>query len=140
MNRLMKQAFEAGQIRGRESRIRVDRKKKKIAYKAPNGMIFYIDTRPVEEGGEPTVRTAEAEIYSASHRTHTLGGGRVCLASSLRGWDLTRILFQCDSWARGYEIYQRTGHFPEDPRQSFGRSGRQRATTPKKWFLESLFG
>ena len=80
MNRLMRQVFDPDQIRGRQSRIRVDRQSQKIAYQAPNGMIFYIDTRPIEEGGEPTVRTEEAEIFSASHKTHTLGGGRVCLA------------------------------------------------------------
>lgn len=125
MNRLMRQVYDAEQIRGRESRIRIDRGREKIAYKAPNGMIFYIDTRPLAEGGEPTVRTAEAELYSISHKTHTLGGGRVCLATSLRGWDLTRILFQCDSWAHGYEVYQKTGSFPADPRQSFRRGARR---------------
>ena len=82
-------------------------------------MVFFIDASPVDEGGEPQVRTPEAELYGPAHKTHTLGGGRVCLADSLRGWDLTRILFQCDSWARGYEIYKRTGRFPKNPRQSF---------------------
>ncbi len=125
MNRLMRHVFDADQIRGRESRIRIDRPRQKIAYQAPNGMVFYIDTRPIDEGGEPTVRTAEAELYSASHKTHTLSGGRVCLAASLRGWGLTRILLQCDSWARGYEIYQKTGRFPADPRQCFRRGARQ---------------
>lgn len=134
MNRLMNQVFEPEQIRGREPRIRVDRTNRKIAYKAPNGMVFFIDTRPTEEGGEPIVRTEEAELYSAGHSTHTLGSGRVCLASSLRGWDLTRILFQCDSWARGYEIYKATGSFPNSPREAFAR-GQQR---PKS-FLERLF-
>lgn len=129
MNRLMQQVTQEDQIRGRASRIRVDRASRKIAYKAPNGMVFYIDTRPVEEGGEPIVRTPEAELYSASHKTHTLGNGRACLASSLRGWDLTRILLQCDSWARGYEIYQETQRFPEDTRESFSRSARQRAAS-----------
>jgi len=123
MNWLMNQAFQSDQIRGRESRIRVDRARQRIAYKAPNGMIFFIETKPVEEGGQPVVRTETAELFGPSHSTHTLGGGRVCLASSLRGWDLTRILFQCDSWARGYEIYQRTGHFPKDARESFSRHG-----------------
>lgn len=123
MNRLMNQVFEADQIRGREARLRIDRANQKIAYKAPNGMVFFIDTRPVEEGGEPIISTKEAELYSAGHSTHTLGSGRVCLAGSLRGWDLTRILFQCDSWARGYEIYQATGTFPDNPRQVFTSRG-----------------
>ena len=138
MNRLMKQALESDQIRGRESRIRIDREKKKIAYKAPNGMVFYIDTRLVDEGGEPEVLTPEAELYSAAHKTHTLGDGRVCLANSLRGWDLTRILFQCDSWARGYEIYKQTGRFPEDPRHSFSRTARQQESTDPKSFFDWL--
>ncbi len=121
MNRLMMQAYEPDQVRGRESRIRINRRAQKLAYKAPNGMVFFIDTSAVDEGGEPRVFTEHAELYGASHRTHTLGGGRVCLASSLRGWDLTRILLQCDSWARGYEIYQRTGRFPRNARESFSR-------------------
>jgi len=139
MNRLMRQAFEPDQIRGRESRVRVDRANKKIAYKAPNGMVFFIDTCPVEEGGEPKVHTPEAELYGPAHKTHTLGSGRVCLAESLRGWDLTRILFQCDSWARGYEIYQRTGQFPNDPRQSFNPAARSQAAHCPPSFLERLF-
>ena len=139
MNRLMRQVTQEDQIRGRGSRIRVDRAKRKIAYKAPNGMVFYIDTRPVDEGGEPIVRTAEAELYSASHKTHTLGNGRVCLATSLRGWDLTRILFQCDSWARGYEIYKQTGQFPEDTLESFSRTARQRTESRPRSFLDNLF-
>jgi len=139
MNYLMKQAFEKDQIRGRESRIRVDRSKKKIAYKAPNGMCFFIETKGVESGGEPKVRTPEAEIYSASHKTHTLGRGRVCLAESLRGWELTRILFQCDSWARGYEIYKKTGRFPDDPRESFDPSARSQTRTRSKSLFEMLF-
>lgn len=140
MNRLMAQTKDPDQIRGRESRIRVDHSKKKIAYKAPNGMAFYIDTRPIEEGGEPIVNTAEAELYSAAHKTHTLGDGRVCLALSLRGWDLTRILFQCDSWARGYEIYKKTQHFPDNPRQAFSRAWLQQAAARPKSFLERLLG
>src|SRR5690554_6645772 len=119
MNHLMKQAFEPDQIRGRQSRIRVDRARRKIAYKAPNGMVFFIETGPMEEGGEPIVCTPEAELYGPAHKTHTLGDGRVCLADSLRGWDLTRILFQCDSWARGWEVFKQTGQFPKNPRQSF---------------------
>jgi len=139
MNRLMQQASEPDQIRGREARIRVDRARKRIAYKAPNGMVFFIDASPVDEGGEPQVRTPEAELYGPAHKTHTLGGGRVCLADSLRGWDLTRILFQCDSWARGYEIYKRTGRFPKNPRQSFSpRAQEQDASRPTS-FLERLF-
>ncbi|MBN2374488.1 hypothetical protein JXL19_11945 [bacterium] len=140
MNRLMRQAFEPGQIRGRESRIRVDRNKQKIAYKAPNGMIFFIDTQYVEAGGEPIVSTPEAEICGASHKTHTYGGGRVCLASTIRDWELTQILFQCDSWARGYEIYQRTGEFPKDPRQSFCTRARQKAKGCSNSLLRFLFG
>lgn len=140
MNLLMKQTSEPDQIRGRESRIRVNREKRKIAYTAPNGMVFFIDTRPTEEGGEPIVSTPDAELYSASHKTHTLGGGRVCLASSLRGWDLTRILFQCDSWARGFELYKKTGEFPADPLEAFSPTVRRLKASRPKSFLDSIFG
>lgn len=140
MNRLMQQAFDPSQIRGRDSRIRIDRANKKIAYKAPNEMVFFIDTRPVEEGGEPKVHTSTAELYGPGHKTHTLGDGRVCLAESLRGWDLTRILFQCDSWARGYEIYEKTGRFPDDPLQSFSREARNKAGRQPASFFARLFG
>lgn len=138
MNRLLDQCFQADQVRGRESRIRINRERRRLAYRAPNGMDFFIDCRPVEEGGEPRVFTKSAELYGPSHRTHTLGDGRVCLAQSLRGWDLVRILFQIDSWARGYEIYQRTGGFPNDPRACF--RPRDRTVVPKKRsFLDGLF-
>ena len=126
MNKLMKQVYQPDQVRGRESRIRVDPGRQMIAYKAPNSMVFFIDTKPLDVGGEAIVTNDHAELYSASHKTHTLGSGRVCLAGSLRGWDLTQILFQCDSWARGYEIYQRTGKFPEDPIEAFSRTKRNR--------------
>lgn len=121
MNYLMRQCNDYSMIKGREARIRVKRDEDKIAYKSVNGMLFFIDTSPVNTGGEPTIRTPEAEIYSASHKTHTFGSGRVCLAESIRGWDLTKILFQCDSWARGYEIYKNTGKFPDSPREVFKR-------------------
>ena len=126
-NRLMKEVFDPEEIKGRESRIRIDRARRKIAYKAPNGMIFFIDTRPIEEGGEPIVWTKEAVLYDASHKTHTLSEGRVCLADSLRGWPLSKILFQCDSWARAQEIFLETGYFPKSPREAFSREIVERA-------------
>ena len=125
MNRLMRQAFEPDKIRGREQRIRISRGQRIIAYKAPNGMLFKIDTMPIESGGEPVVHNDEVSELSSSHRSHTLGQGRVCLAENLRGWDLTRILFQCDSWARGYEIYQETGVFPDSPKKVFTHNSRK---------------
>ncbi|MBU4567293.1 MAG: hypothetical protein KKE29_21455 [Proteobacteria bacterium] len=139
MNRLMRQAFEKDQIRGRESRIRVDRDRQKIAYKAPNGTLFFIETGSVEEGGEPVVRSPAADIYSAAHKTHTLGGSRVCLANSLRGWDLTRILLQCDSWARGMELYRSGQKFPSSPKEAFARHPQSGRSGPKK-LLKLLFG
>lgn len=139
MNRLMRQAFDPDQIRGRESRIRVNQAGKRIAYKAPNGMVFFIDTRPVDEGGEPIVRSSEAKRYGANHKTHTLGDSQVCLADSLRGWELTRILFQCDSWARGIEIYRKTGKFPDNPGQSFSRqTSRNHGSTRTSNFFKRL--
>jgi len=119
MNYLMKQLEDPEQIRGREDRLRVKYDAEKIAYKAPNGMVFVIDTSPINEGGEAVVTTKEAEGYPASHETHTFGDGRICLAESIRGWELTQILFQCDSWARGLELYEETGIFPDDPLEAF---------------------
>lgn len=121
MNRLMRQAFDLEQTRGRTSLIRINRDREMILYKTKSGILFKIDTSPTESGGEAIVKTKEAARFGADHSTHTLGGGRVCLARSLRGWDLTRILFQCDSWARGYEIYKKTGSFPDSPKKVFSR-------------------
>lgn len=119
MNRLMLQTQQPDQIRGRESRVRTRPAEQKIAYQAPNGIVFYIDTRPTNTGGEPIVSTKEREAQVASHDTHTLGKGHVCLANSIRGWDLTKILFYCDSWARGVELYRLTGLFPRSPLNAF---------------------
>lgn len=130
MNRLMQQVNQPDQIRGRESRVRVDRARRKIAYKAQNGMEFIIDTKPTETGGNAVVENKLVKRFSASHSRHTLGNGRVCLANNLRGWDLTRILFQCDSWARGYEIYKKTGTFPDSPKQVFSKSSHRQDTNP----------
>lgn len=109
------------------------------SYSAPsNGMPFFIDTRPLDEGGEPQVCTPEAKLHGAGHKTHTLGKGRVCLAGSLRGWDLTQILFQCDSWARGWEIFKQTGRFPDSPRDSCSTTARSKPSRPTS-FLRRLF-
>ena len=122
MNKLMQQVKQPDQIRGRESRLKVDWAHRKIAYKAPNEMVFIIDTKPTETGGEPIVLNQVAKSLGISHRTHSLGDGRVCLADNLRGWDLTKILLQCDSWACGYEIYKKTGTFPSSPKAAFRRT------------------
>lgn len=136
-NYLLDQAQEADQIRGRENQLRVNYRSGHMLYKAPNKVIFRIDTSPVGTGGEPIVTTETAEIYSASHRTHTLGGGRVCLAASLRGWELHRILLQIDSWARGHEIYKQTGKFPDSIGDVF--KNLKSLNKPKKGFLSKLF-
>ena len=140
MNRLMRDTYDPEQTRGRSHRLRRNITNGIIRYTAPNGMLFEIDTRPIDEGGDPEVKCDAAKIYSASHKTHTLGDGRVCLATSLRGWDLTRILLQCDSWARGMEIYKKTGRFPKDPLESFRTSSSRREEPKKKSFWEALFG
>ncbi|RME44507.1 MAG: hypothetical protein D6795_17845 [Deltaproteobacteria bacterium] len=118
-NPLMEQVFDDEQIAGRRRRIRINRAARKIAYKAPNGMIFFIDTRPVEEGGEPEIWTDQGDLYTPRVKKHIVGRQRVCLAASLRGWELSRILFQCDSWARAQEIFLETGYFPMSPREAF---------------------
>lgn len=119
MNKLMEQIRDPDQIRGRESRIRINWEKNIIAYRTPNGMIFKIYTQPTESGGEAVVRNKQAKSLPSGSTAHHYGGGHVCLAHNLRGWDLTRILFQIDSWARGYEIYKKTGSFPDSPKDTF---------------------
>lgn len=136
MNRLMRQVYDRNQTRGRTNRVRVKPREGVIAYKAANNLPFFIHTRPVDEGGDPIVFCYVPETRGTSHKTHSLGDGRVCLADSLRGWDLTRILFQCDSWARGLEIYRATGHFPGSPREAF--SGQRHLANRSIW--ERVFG
>ncbi len=138
MNHLLRQAGDPAYTRGRSRRLRVHYARQRIAYRAPNGMVFHIDTSRVEEGGEPRVYTLSARDAPPSHATHTNGNSRVCLAVSLRGWDLTRILFQCDSWARGCEIYRRTGHFPDTPLESFNPAARRTARRPASLFIRLL--
>jgi len=137
MNRLMEQTRDPRQIRGRESQVRIDREEKIIAYKAPNGMIFKIHTQPTESGGETVVMNKEAKSLPSGSKAHHYGKGHVCLAHSLRGWDLTRILFQCDSWARGYEIYKKTGRFPGSPKVTFSGNPPPRKTI--KSIIQNLF-
>ena len=121
MNKLMRQTQDPEQIEGRESRLRINCEKKIIAYQAPNRMIFKIHTLPTESGGEAKVMNKEAESLPSGSKAHHYGNGHVCLAHSMRGWDLLRILFQCDSWAKGYEIYKKTGRFPKSPKDSFSK-------------------
>ena len=117
MNRLIYQAGDRDHLGGRFDR--VGYKGKKIGYRAPNGEVFFVHTQPIESGGAPIVTAKVAEQFEASHETHTLGDGEVCLAENLRGWDLSQILFQCDSWARGFEIWRETGKFPPSPSDTF---------------------
>lgn len=121
MNYLMQQATDPQYIKGRESALRINRRRGLIAYRAPNGMKFVIDTSPLYEGGGAVVYSEEAKNLPASHNTHTLGSGALCLASSTRGWNLTKILFQCDAWAHGMQVYRATGRFPDGLRQTFSR-------------------
>lgn len=137
MNKLMQQVSQSDQIRGRTSRIRINKNEKIIAYRAPNGMIFKIHTRPTESGGEAVVKNKEARSLPAGSEAHHYGNGHVCLAHNLRGWDLTRILFQIDAWARGYEIYKQTGRFPDSPKKTF--SGKPSPRTSIKSIIQNLF-
>ena len=117
MNRLIYQAGDRDHLGGRFPRVGF--KGSKIGYRAPNGEVFCVPPQPIESGGVPIVTAKVAEQLGASHETHTLGDGEVCLATSLRGWDLSPILFYCDSWARGIEIWQETGKFPPSPGDVF---------------------
>ena len=145
MNKLMRQTQDPEQIKGRESRIRIHREKRIIAYQAPNRLVFKIHTRPTESGGEVKVMNKEAQSLPVGGEAHHYGRGHVCLAhKSMRGWDLFRILFQCDSWAKGYETYKETGYFPSSPKTAFLRkepeqSPRPYMVAPPSPQLKSLF-
>jgi len=104
---------------GRRHRIQVNKFSNKLRYTAPNGILFIIDCSDSGTREAPVIISPEAEPYGTSHATHTLGDGRVCLASSISGWELDRILLYCDSWAKGIRIYQRGKGFPKNPRASF---------------------
>ncbi len=123
MNYLLEDLGKADQIQGREKRLRVDWGSQKIAYKAPNGTVFFIDTKPLEVGGDIRVISPVIKDYPLSHKTHTNGDGTICLAENLRGWALVNILFFIDSWARGFELYNNTGVFPDSPKACFKKQG-----------------
>ena len=117
-----------------------------IRYTNPEGTEFRIETGYVNTGGEPRVYTQVAEGLGPSHETHTLGGGRVCLARSLRGWDLERIFFYCRFWGKGFKLYMETGIFPPNPRatqaalNSEGRAPAERLCPRAVTVAESLLG
>ncbi len=113
MNYLMQQATDPEYIKGREAALRINRRRGLIAYRAPNGMKFVIDTSPLYDGGVCRVYCEDAKDMPHGH------GGEPCLAGSYRGWNLTKLLFQCDAWAHGAEFYRATGHFPDGAAESF---------------------
>lgn len=120
MHRLIEQFLrDPSETRGRQQSLSVSRERDRIRYVAPNGIEFTIDCSDAGSCGEPHVSSPAAVRYGTSHEAHTLGNGRVCLASSLRGWDLAKILVYCDSWAKGVRIYERTGTFPPSPKDVF---------------------
>ena len=119
MNKLINMAYDFNQTRGRK--VQVSRDKSHIRYIAPNGIEFKIYPGDFPYGN-PVAYSPAAEPYGASHETHTLGSGKVCLGESMGGWDLTKILFFCDSWARGIRIYEDGYEFPSSPKVSFNRN------------------
>lgn len=99
MNALIGQASEPEQIRGRESRIRVNHVNQQIVYKACNGMLFVIDTRPTNKGRAPLVLCPSAIGRGPSHHTHCYGNGCVDPPCGLAGKPLGWLLHFCDSFA-----------------------------------------
>lgn len=117
MNSLFNQVYDFEQVQGRK--VYINEREKTIRYIAPNGIVFTIETEPVEYYGEAKVHSKHAEPFGASHDHHTYSNGYVCLANSIRNWPLLQILVYCDSWAKGYDIYRKTGRFPNCPLESF---------------------
>ena len=124
MNYLISQFIDRRHCRGREYRLQINNYKNKIRYIALNQIVFIIDCSDAGASGSPGIYSNIVRGCSASHDSHTLGkdtidGGQICLAESINGWDLDRILFYCDSWAKGFCIYKRTGKFPNTPKSVF---------------------
>ena len=114
---LVRQLHDRSQVKGRTDKLSLVQKPSgvtAIRYRAPNGIVFFIEPRR-HPYGEPAVWCREAKQFPASQKTHTFGEGYVCLGHGLMRWDLTRILVYCDGWAAGYDAYRRTGKFPPNP-------------------------
>ena len=114
---LIQQMANSSQCRGRAGRLQLVKNTAgsvAIRYQAASGMVFFIEPRR-HPYGEPGIWCKEAAALPASARTHTFGGGYVCLGHGLTSWDLRRILIYCDGWAKGYQTYRRTGRFPPNP-------------------------
>lgn len=118
-NYLIRQANSHRYLKGRKYRLWVSNPTEKIKYKAPNGMVFYIHTKQIKTGGTPEVYNEQASMLPSSHDTHVFKKGEVCLAKSIRGWNLNRILYYCDAWSRGFEIFLQSGSFPSHPSITF---------------------
>ena len=110
---------DPSQSQGRRDRLSANGDRTKLRYFAPNGVPFFIDCSDAGDKDEPLVHSPVATPYGVSHATHTLGKGRVCLALSIRGWELSQVLLYCDSWAKGIRIYEATGSFPANPKAIF---------------------
>ena len=118
MSYLFAQAFERNQIRGRESRIRVDRAQKKIAYKTPNGMLFFIDTRHTEHDERSQILCPEGLNDGPPHQTHIYPPqGRVDMPVNTQAYPLVRLLELCDWFSDCFRTYQRNGQFSPTTKQ-----------------------
>ena len=120
-NPLIRQSYDHSEVGLRGPRLQRHTSLPRLRYQSANGMMIEIDCSAVIEGGEAVVRCPSVDHLPVSHSTHTYGDGKLCLADSIAGWSLSRILFFADAWCRGYEIWQATGHFPDSPAETFSR-------------------
>ena len=125
MRNLIKQAQDRKQIKGREKRIKIARRKDGligIRYIAPNNEVFFIDPRDYPFENPEVYSDWPKEInHPTGTDTHYHGNGRICLCTNLRKMELFEILFQIDGWARGLELYQKGYKFPKNPKDTFDK-------------------
>lgn len=123
MNKFMMQVRQRDQLEGREPWVRVDWAREVIAFRvhifdkrrqAYQDIDFFIDTRPMNTGGDPIVRSPRANRHTPrGHENHMYNDHSCCLGINLRRMDLCEILRRCEAWAGGIITYEYGGHFPD---------------------------
>ena len=109
----MQQIQDPRYTRGRAGALAVNFKTQTILYVAPNRMRFFIDTTPLNEGGQPIVNCCVDTWHPQSRSVPSLNSMPACLGN-LRGFNLAKVLFACDTWAQCYGYYRMTGIFPNN--------------------------
>lgn len=120
MQDLIRQAQDPTEIRGREGQVSI------IRFRSGDPGIRYVTHQKqfliAVKNGSPCVHSNWPVEHNlpAGHATHYFGNGNVCVGRDL-DVPLHALLHMIDGWACAFQVYLKTGTFPDDPRESFKR-------------------